>query len=244
MSASRFEVPGSVVLRDVSRARPGESLEARLHRLAQKAVIEGCCVLRLYGSGAFVVTSGADPLTAYAVDRDAQVCGCPGFARHGLCKHLALVLAELGELPDPPTPAAPAIVPAAIPTELANAVSMKVPTIVPIAMEIACTFCGGTGVNAITDRAGRWREVVCPACRGNARGRIAVDPDDLARFDALDAGTLRGAPCAECRGEGYRKVRTGDRLGDWEAVPCAACAGAGLVPVRLGDGAHIAADAA
>src|SRR4051794_14149714 len=89
-----FTVPGSVTLKEVQRPGADETTARRLHRLASKAVIEGCRTMRLYGSGHFVVTSGTDVATAYEVDRACHMCTCPGFARHGLCKHLALVLAE------------------------------------------------------------------------------------------------------------------------------------------------------
>lgn len=108
-----FIVPGTVTLRDVSRPAKDETPAQRLYRLACKAVIEGCRVIRTYGTGHFLVTSGNDPGTAYTVDRGIRTCDCPGFATHQVCKHIAMVLAELGELPDPnpdpPAPVAPAI---------------------------------------------------------------------------------------------------------------------------------------
>lgn len=107
-----FIVSGSVRLRDVSRPAKGETPETRLHRLAAKAQVEGCRVYRQHGADSrFLVTSARDESLVYMVDvRDAR-CGCEGFARWGACKHFALVLAELGELPDPEPPTStPAVV--------------------------------------------------------------------------------------------------------------------------------------
>lgn len=108
---STVSVPSKLTLRDVIRPAKGETPAARLHRLAQKAVIEGCRVIRMHGNDAlFAVTSASADATAYLVDVRAGRCGCEGFGCHGVCKHLAIALAELGELPDPepPRPAAPA----------------------------------------------------------------------------------------------------------------------------------------
>lgn len=110
VAAVQFSVPGSVRLKDVSRPAKGESPAQRLWRLASKGQIEGCRVLRVVGAdGMFVVTSASSPDTAYAVDTADRSCSCEGFGRHQMCKHVALVLAALGELPEPepPTPAAP-----------------------------------------------------------------------------------------------------------------------------------------
>lgn len=91
-----FEVPGSVRLRDVSRPAPAETPAGRMHRLAAKARIEGCQVFAVAGHDRmFAVTSGTVAGTAYAVDALIGSCTCPAGKN---CKHVAAVLAELGEL--------------------------------------------------------------------------------------------------------------------------------------------------
>ncbi|MGI8474798.1 MAG: hypothetical protein ACR2OO_00215 [Thermomicrobiales bacterium] len=112
MADAAFDVPGTITLKMVSRREAGETPAARLFRLAQKAVIEGCHVYRIQGRDAlFAVSSSRGGDVTYLVDVRAGSCTCEGFGPWNVCKHGGITLAELGELPDPepPTPAAPAV---------------------------------------------------------------------------------------------------------------------------------------
>lgn len=157
MADTAFDVPGSVTLRMVSRRNADETPDARLFRLAQKAVIEGCHVYRIQGRDTlFAVTSSRGADVTYLVDVQAGTCTCEGFARWAACKHLAVALAELGELPDPepPTPAAPAV---------------------------ACASCDGLGYRRMQsgDRLSDWIALECRTClntgRITPRRDLAVD---------------------------------------------------------------------
>lgn len=91
-----FDVPGTVVLKDVSRPAPGETPAGRLHRLAQKAVVEGCAATRQDGSDdRYSVTSGSHSGASYHVDTSTGTCDCAGSAVGWPCKHLALVALNL-----------------------------------------------------------------------------------------------------------------------------------------------------
>src|SRR5262245_12375873 len=71
-----FDVPGSVRLKDVNRKPADETPSQRLHRLAQKAVIEGCQVMRVHNADKlFAVTSARDGAVVYIVDAEAGKCG-------------------------------------------------------------------------------------------------------------------------------------------------------------------------
>lgn len=220
-----FVVPGSVTLRDVSRAPKDETTPQRFYRLAQKAVIEGCRTLRVYGSGHFLVTSASDPGTAYQVDRECKTCNCQGFARHGACKHIALVLAELGELPDPnPEPPAPAIALPVPVEEHDEAATTRV--------QIVCEACTGTGQDAYLNTMGEWIDMTCCVCDGRGQGDIDVLTSELHELDAISAGVLLGAQCSVCHGAGYNRMPSGGHLADWTPITCRNCQGAGIVPTH------------
>jgi hypothetical protein len=68
-----------------------------LHRLALLARERGLRILR-DREGRFLVTSHSHPRLVYYVT--AVSCECPGFIRHGRCTHQALLLFELGWLPE------------------------------------------------------------------------------------------------------------------------------------------------
>ena len=68
-----------------------------LHRLAAKAERAGSRILHVVGTSDHVATSASSP-TCYAVSVDG--CGCRGFTAWGRCGHWALLLSELGQLPD------------------------------------------------------------------------------------------------------------------------------------------------
>ena len=73
-----------------------------LHRLAQKAERCGSRILHVDGTSTHVATSATSPI-AYAVTVNG--CTCKGFATWGRCGHWALLLSELGQLPDLARPA-------------------------------------------------------------------------------------------------------------------------------------------
>ncbi len=68
-----------------------------LHRLAAKAEKGGSRILHVDGTSNHVATSARSP-TCYAVT--VTGCTCKGFQAWGRCGHWALLLSELGQLPD------------------------------------------------------------------------------------------------------------------------------------------------
>lgn len=90
---SPFDVPGTVVLRDVSRPALGETPADRLRRLAGKAVVEGClATCHDAAEMVYAVTSGSRSGVTYAVDAAAGTCTCKATRP---CKHFALVALNL-----------------------------------------------------------------------------------------------------------------------------------------------------
>ena len=95
-----YDVPAHVTFRDVSRPAKNETPAARMHRMASKAVIEGVQIFREAHSGRLYATSARGHNTLYALKMNGQRhCTCEGFRPDRPCKHVALALAELGELP-------------------------------------------------------------------------------------------------------------------------------------------------
>ncbi|MDP9470573.1 MAG: hypothetical protein M3Q71_07885 [Chloroflexota bacterium] len=68
-----------------------------LHRLAAKAEKGGSRILHVSGTNGHVATSASSPV-CYQVS--VAGCTCRGFATWGRCGHWALLLSELGQLPD------------------------------------------------------------------------------------------------------------------------------------------------
>ena len=88
-----FDVPGSVRLKDVSRPAQGETPAGRIHRLAAKAVVEGCVATRQDGADdRYTVTSGNSSGVVYAVDAAAGSCTCKATRP---CKHFSIVALTL-----------------------------------------------------------------------------------------------------------------------------------------------------
>jgi hypothetical protein len=87
-----------------------------LHRLADEAIRKGIRLYRVPSANEWYATSSSDPGLLHRVT--ALSCDCKGFMHWQRCTHIALLLAEIGylpELPDPePEPASPA---AAAPVE-------------------------------------------------------------------------------------------------------------------------------
>lgn len=99
-----FDVPGTVVLRDVSRAKIGETWAEAMHRLAQRGRIEGCVVFAVSDDETTArVTSARVVGRSYRVwiDREhrSALCECASYEVTQMCKHAALAVAELAELP-------------------------------------------------------------------------------------------------------------------------------------------------
>lgn len=94
-----FDVPGTVTLNDVAVPAQRETFDARVIRLAQKAVIQGCQIVHEDAVNAYV-TSSQNPKKAYWVGIDRQMsrynCECAGFKSSRICKHLSLVMVSRG----------------------------------------------------------------------------------------------------------------------------------------------------
>jgi hypothetical protein len=93
---ARFDVPGSVRLRDVSRRPAGETNQQRIERLAAKALIEGVQLVTDPRSGLMSATSASRPGVRYALNLTARTCTCDGYTSHLICKHIAYALVETG----------------------------------------------------------------------------------------------------------------------------------------------------
>ncbi len=82
---------------DTVEARVSRHQLEDLHRLAAKAEKGGSRILHVAGADRHVATSASSP-TCYAVSLAG--CTCKGFTIHSRCGHWALLLSELGQLPD------------------------------------------------------------------------------------------------------------------------------------------------
>ncbi len=71
-----------------------------LLRLANQAEAKGVRILVDPRTGQHVATSASDPTRCYHVDVE-NGCTCRGYAVWQRCQHHALLLAELGLIPDP-----------------------------------------------------------------------------------------------------------------------------------------------
>lgn len=120
----------------VTGTRRAPSLAENLHRMLDKAHTEGVRILDLAHcsawpglEGARVSSSRADlpPYVVILTGAEAG-CDCPGYEKHGYCKHWALVLDRAGLLPElatdpepePPAPASAAPDPWAPPVDLTS----------------------------------------------------------------------------------------------------------------------------
>ncbi len=123
-----------------------------LHRLAAKAEQGGSRILHIDGTDRHVATSASSP-TCYAVSVDG--CTCKGFVTWGRCGHWALLLSELGRLPDLE----------------ADVVLEEQPVVTAVVVEPApCRACRGEGWIRMSTGAGLadWVAVEC-ACRASTR---------------------------------------------------------------------------
>ncbi len=71
-----------------------------LHRLANQGEKKGVRILVDPRTGQHVATSASDPTRCYLVDVE-RGCTCKGYGTWQRCQHYALLLAELGRIPDP-----------------------------------------------------------------------------------------------------------------------------------------------
>ncbi|MDP9355930.1 MAG: hypothetical protein M3Q71_02725 [Chloroflexota bacterium] len=112
-----------------------------LHRLAAKAEKGGSRILHVAGTSNHVATSASSPV-CYQVS--VAGCSCRGFATWGRCGHWALLLSELGRLPD-----------------LTDTVVEERPA--------PCRSCRGTGFVRMTTgpALSDWVTTPCTACSGH-----------------------------------------------------------------------------
>ncbi len=127
---------------DTVQARVDRHRLEDLHRLAAKAEKGGSRILHVAGTSGHVATSASSPV-CYQVS--VSGCGCKGFAVHGRCGHWALLLSELGRLPD-----------------LADVVCDEAPAL--------CRSCRGTGFVRMTTgpALADWVMAPCTACTGQS----------------------------------------------------------------------------
>ncbi len=78
--------------------RIGTQRAEDLHRLANQAEQKGIRIL-LTADGEHFATSTSNPTTLHRVSEHG--CDCKGFAYWGRCSHHALLLSQLGLIPDP-----------------------------------------------------------------------------------------------------------------------------------------------
>lgn len=101
----------TTIQRQQRRATP-----ARWQRAVQRAIAEGVEVRQLAGSGAWIATSGSDPLVAYEVEVTGDVahgCNClAGINGDPVCKHRGAYYLAVGLLDPEPEPAAAPVAPA------------------------------------------------------------------------------------------------------------------------------------
>ncbi len=125
-----------------TRRRIAETTVEDLVRLANQAERKGSRILHIDGTSGHVATSASSPV-CYQVS--VAGCTCRGFATWGRCGHWALLLSELGQLPD-----------------LADVVVDEQPA--------PCRACRGEGWIRMSTGAGLadWVAVEC-ACRAGSR---------------------------------------------------------------------------
>lgn len=116
----------------VTGTRRVPSLAENLHRMLDKAHTEGVRILDVAhcpdwpGLEGARVSSSREGLPPYFVilTGPESGCDCPGYEKHGYCKHWALVLDRAGLLPDddpePPTAASATPDPWAAPVDLTS----------------------------------------------------------------------------------------------------------------------------
>jgi hypothetical protein len=93
----------------ITQARQTETFAQVVHRLAAKAGAEGSALYQDEVTGRWFASSRRNPGTLHQLT--AVSCTCPGFIRHGMCGHLAMLLLELDYVPGPdpdPEPEPPA----------------------------------------------------------------------------------------------------------------------------------------
>ncbi len=125
-----------------------------LRRLADKGEKAGVRILVDHRTGQHVATSASDPTRCYQVDAE-RGCTCKGFTYWGRCSHHALLLSELGLIPD---------------------VDPVVTDVVILDEQPApCRACRGEGWIRMSTGAGLadWVAVEC-SCRAASKGVLSV----------------------------------------------------------------------
>ena len=97
---SARHTPGDIPMKTTAiTSRIATQHAEMLHRLADRADRAGVRILVEPARGEHFATDPAAPARLYRVDADA--CSCRRFRVWGRCPHHALLLAELGRIPDP-----------------------------------------------------------------------------------------------------------------------------------------------
>ena len=91
----------NAAIADAAEARAQAHTAEDLRRLADQAERHGIRILVDRASGQHVATSASDPTACYLVSA-TRGCPCVGFGHWGRCQHVALLLSELGLIPDAP----------------------------------------------------------------------------------------------------------------------------------------------
>jgi len=91
--------------------RVAETMSQRWSRALDRAIADGLDVLTCEATGQWFVESASRSGTVYEVSRTR--CTCPAGRWGGICKHMACLLAQLGELPIDAPPALVVVVPVA-----------------------------------------------------------------------------------------------------------------------------------
>lgn len=84
------------MVQQITAKRP-ETLAEKWHRLAALGRKEGVTLLSEFATGERFASSVTHPGEIHRLTADT--CTCRGFERWGRCKHLGLLLADLGRLP-------------------------------------------------------------------------------------------------------------------------------------------------
>jgi hypothetical protein len=88
----------AIKVTDVAAHRLLRDQVERLQRLTRQAEWAGACIVSLYRTDKHLAI---DPYTQKAYAVNTEHCSCRDFGIWGACGHHMLLLAELGQLPDP-----------------------------------------------------------------------------------------------------------------------------------------------
>ena len=130
-----------------------------LRRLADQGERAGVRVLIDHRTGTHVATSASDPTRCYVVSVEGG-CTCKGYLVWGRCQHFAVLLAQLGRIPD------------VAPLPLGRSVERP-----------ACPACHGRGWGYADVGSDRWpAQVPCRACVQVAVEALAGDVNERGTY--------------------------------------------------------------